>query len=385
MKILITNNSLATRTGTELYVRDLAPALAREGHEVAVYSNVLGEVAREIDSLGVPVFSNLSEVHFRPDIIHGQHHLETITALLQFPDVPAVYFCHGIVPWEELPPIHPRIIEYAAIGVLTRGHCIEQGVPAHRIRIIHNFVDTDRFKPRGPLSATPKRALVFNNVASKNNYLPAVSKACKRAGLEVDVRGIRSRAPLRSPESVLGYYDLVFAVGRSALEAMAVGTAVVLCGKEGAGPMVDNTNFDALRLRNFGCTIFGLMPSAKVLFEQINRYDAGEALLVSNRVRTEASLACTLPSMVGMYREAIAQFNDSRPDPQEESVAVARYVRWMSDLIKAKTLIRQRDYKWYGPAGLPGHPQTRMRRGPLVRRVLNFLNRSIVGRLNAKG
>jgi hypothetical protein len=354
LKILITNNSLAARAGTELYVRDLAPALARQGHEVAVYSNVLGEVAREIDSLGVPVFSDLSRVSFRPDIIHGRHHLETITALLQFSDVPAVYFCHGIVPWEELAPIHPRIIEYAAVGVLTRRHCIEHGVPDHRIRIIHNFVDTDRFKQSGPFPATPKRALLFSNYASKKNYTKPVKKACKKAGLELDVRGLASKAPVHSPETVLGSYDIVFAKGRSALEAMAVGTAVVLCGEEGAGPMVAGSNFDSLRLRNFGCTTLGLMPSAKVLLDQINRYDANDALHVSNRVRSEASLARTLPSIVGMYREAIAQFHDSRRDPREESVAVAGYVRWMSDLIKRKRLIRQYDYKLCGPACLRG-------------------------------
>ncbi|MGA2935611.1 MAG: glycosyltransferase [Syntrophobacteraceae bacterium] len=375
LKILITNNTLAARAGTELYVRDLASALARQGHEVAVYSNVLGETAQEIDSLGVPVFSDLSQVHFRPDIIHGHHHLETITALLQFPDVPAVYFCHGIVPWEELPPIHPRIIQYAAIGVLTRRHCIEQGVPAHRIRIIHNFVDIDRFKPRRPLPVTPKRALVFSNQASKHNYLAAAGDACRRAGLELDVRGIASRAPVRSPETFIGSYDIVFARGRAALEALAVGTAVVLCDKEGAGPMVDSSSFDALRLRNFGCTTLGLMPSAEVLLDQINRYDAGDALRVSNRVRSEASLTRTLSYIVDMYREAIAQFHDSRSEPLEESVAVARYVRWMSDLIKANKLIRKHGYKWCGPARLPGQPQAGMLREPVVRRALNFLGK----------
>jgi ADP-dependent phosphofructokinase/glucokinase len=57
LKILITNTDLFARAGTELYVRDLAPALARQGHQVAVYSNVLGEVAQETVSPGVPVFS----------------------------------------------------------------------------------------------------------------------------------------------------------------------------------------------------------------------------------------------------------------------------------------------------------------------------------------
>src|SRR5207237_8361854 len=36
----------------------------------------------------LPIY-NLETVSVRPDIIHGNHSLETMTALLQFPDVPA--------------------------------------------------------------------------------------------------------------------------------------------------------------------------------------------------------------------------------------------------------------------------------------------------------
>ncbi len=44
-----------------------------------------------------------------PDIIHGQHHAETMTALLHFASVPAVFFfCHGWRPPEEEPPLFPR-------------------------------------------------------------------------------------------------------------------------------------------------------------------------------------------------------------------------------------------------------------------------------------
>jgi hypothetical protein len=225
-------------------------------------------------------------------------------------------------------------MEYSAIGVLTRSQCIEHGVPDHKIRIIHNFIDTDRFKPREALPATPKRALVFSNNATRNSRLEAVSTACRRVGLRLDVRGIGSGAPEKSPETVLGSYDIVFARGRSPLEAMAIGTAVVLCDKEGAGPMVDSTHHNARRLRNFGCTTLGLMPSPGVLLDQISRYDPEDALRVSNRIRSEAALACTVPSIVGMYREAVAQWARSTPDPHEESLALARYVRMISDFVK---------------------------------------------------
>ena len=43
MKVLITNFRLAARTGTELYVHDLALRLLERGHTPVVYSPVLGE------------------------------------------------------------------------------------------------------------------------------------------------------------------------------------------------------------------------------------------------------------------------------------------------------------------------------------------------------
>src|SRR5688572_6673820 len=112
MRILITNNTLATRAGSELYVRDLAIELRRRGHEPIAYSPLLGAVAEDLRAATVPVTNDLGTIRLRPDIIHGQHHLETMTALTHFPGVPAINVCHGWIPWQEIPLQHPRIGRY---------------------------------------------------------------------------------------------------------------------------------------------------------------------------------------------------------------------------------------------------------------------------------
>ena len=98
MRILITNNTLARRAGSELYVRDLALGLIKRGHTVFAYSTNLGDVARELQSAGIEVVNNLDQLEFEPNIIHGHHHLDTMTALLRFPHVPAIFVCHGSNP-----------------------------------------------------------------------------------------------------------------------------------------------------------------------------------------------------------------------------------------------------------------------------------------------
>src|SRR5687768_13409262 len=103
LRVLLTNRILAHRTGTELYVRDVAVELLRRGHLPVVYSPQLGPLAAEIRDCTVPVVDDLAKVADVPDIIHGHHGLETLTALLAFPGVPAVSVCHSWVGWADEP------------------------------------------------------------------------------------------------------------------------------------------------------------------------------------------------------------------------------------------------------------------------------------------
>ncbi len=152
LKVLFTNNTLASRCGSELYVRDVALGLLERGHTPLAYSTVLGEVAEELRRATAPVVQDLAAIASPPDIIHGQHHLETMTALLHFPHVPAVFFCHGWTPWEEMPPRFPRIFRYVAVDELCRERLVyESGIAENRVEVLLNFVDLRRFQPRAPL------------------------------------------------------------------------------------------------------------------------------------------------------------------------------------------------------------------------------------------
>src|SRR5262249_58777228 len=104
LRVLITNVTLASRTGTELFVRDLAVGLLRRGHTPVVYSTDPGELAAELARAGVAVVADLDALGVPPDLIHGNHHPETVTALLRFPGVPAVFVCHDRLAWHSPPP-----------------------------------------------------------------------------------------------------------------------------------------------------------------------------------------------------------------------------------------------------------------------------------------
>ena len=230
LKILIANATLATLTGTETYVRDLALGLLRKGHTPIVYAPELGPIAEELHRRTVPVVDNLNRVGTVPDIIHGNHNTELITALLHFETVPSVFFCHSWTDWISAPPLHPRILAYVAVDETCRDRLVlENAVPQDRVHVRLHAADLERFTPRECLPEKPARALVFSNNANHWTHLNAVREACKRAGIELDVIGAGVNASALNPESLLSNYDLVFAKARCALEALAVGTAVILC------------------------------------------------------------------------------------------------------------------------------------------------------------
>jgi len=330
LRVLITNNALAARRGSEMYVRDIAVDLVKRGHTAVAYSTMLGDVARELEQAGVEVVNDLNQLTRAPDIIHGHHHMETMTALLHFPHVPAINFCHSWGLWLETPIQFPRVLRYVAVDHACRERLVlRHQIPAAQIRVLLNFVDLDRFKVRAtPLPVRPRRALLFSNYANQETHLPAVREACRETNLSLDVIGSGENNASAKPEEILGEYDLVFAKARCALEALAAGAAVVLCDATGAGPLVTVGEFERLRPLNFGIRTLTQPLTAEALVGEINRYDAQDAAEVSSIVRRTAGLESIVDELVSLYREVIEEHRTStNGDPDKEGRAAAAYLR----------------------------------------------------------
>jgi hypothetical protein len=308
LRILIVNVTLASRTGTETALRDLAFGLKTAGHEPAVYSPALGPIADEIRASGIPVFSQLQDLPEEPDIVHGNHHVQTVEALLKFRNARGLFVCHDRLAHMSAPPRMARILRYVAVDC----NCLERlteeyGIPGHLTRVIYNSVDTSRFLARPPLPRRPRRALVFSNYAAPGIYLDAVQQACGRLNLPVDVVGSTAGHSSAAPESLIGGYDLVFAKARCALEAMAVGAAVVLCDMPGLGPLVTSAEVADLRPWNFGARLLREPLDPAGIVRQVLRYDAADAAAVSRYIRERANLSIALGQYLQLYDELMAE------------------------------------------------------------------------------
>ena len=310
-RVLIATTGLTGRGGTDLYARDLAVALLRFGWLPVVYSTQLGPVADELRRATIPVVSHLDDCLARPDIIHGQHTVETLAALSRFPQVPAVFVCHDALHWHSIPPVGPQVRAYVAVDRNCRDRMMfEHGIPEESIRVLTNSVDLQRFVQRPPLPSVPRRAVVFSNAARENTWAAPIRSACTQRGIELDVIGESSGRFVARPEETLREYDVVFAKARCALEALAVGTSVIVCDHAGFAGMVTTRNRAQWQQLNFGArTLQHPITTGRVL-EALEQYDPADAAAVSQSIRSTSGSDVRTADLMALYEEILSSPTD---------------------------------------------------------------------------
>jgi hypothetical protein len=183
-----------------------------------------------------------------------------------------------------------------------------------------------RFRPRTALPSTPRRALIFSNTVSEARGLEAIREAGAHAGLDVDALGYGTGSASANPERVLPEYDIVFAKARCAIEAMAVGCAVVTCDVDGLADMVTMNNFEELRRLNFGRRSLVNPLDPTLIFEAIRRYSAPDAERVAKQIRSTAGLDNAVDQLISTYEDVVKEHRRSRPDPSGDLRATATYL-----------------------------------------------------------
>ncbi|HSJ01360.1 MAG TPA: glycosyltransferase family 4 protein [Verrucomicrobium sp.] len=308
MRILMTQRDLTFLGGTEMVTVELAKALAERGHEVAVYTPKSGRIANVMISSGVWVRDRLADLPWVPDIIHGQHHLQTMAALARFNETKAVYYCHGLLPWVERPPLHPRIGRYLMMCEwLVPRTFPEYGLPPERVVVLPNFVNLTRFTRVRTPPARPVRAALFGGDLPPDD-LEKLEGACAACGLTLEKIGYQHENPLERPEIFLQGFDLVFAMGRCALEAMACGCAVVPLMPGQAGGLITAETFNQHAFSNFSPRYFitANQISAGWLGEQLALWQPVEVLAVTCLVRERHSLTLAVDRLLEFYQQALA-------------------------------------------------------------------------------
>ncbi|MGE8317481.1 MAG: glycosyltransferase [Comamonas sp.] len=331
MRILIAICSVQYRSGAELFVRDLALALHRRGHTVVVYAPIMGDMVDELRARCIACVTELPNIAEAPDLILGNTRDDTVACLAHFPGVPVVSICHDRTNPHGRPPLFTRVRQHIAVDEnCAERLTLEHGIPRSAIEIVSNGVDLDRFAPRAPLPARPQRAAIFSNYSTEHQDTATIRRACLAAGLALDVIGAGVGSQAKSPELLLGQYDLVFAKARCAMEAMAVGCAVVLFNEGmGIAGMVTAGNVREWHRWNFGRRLLQTPLDEAAVAQAIASYRAEDAAAVSTYVRTHVSLAATTQGIEGIALRVLRAEPARGPvGPQQE---IREFARHMAD------------------------------------------------------
>jgi len=319
MKILMLNHTLDHYAGTETFTYTLACQLRRLGHEVICFSPQLGRLTDRLREADVAVSDDLADLPGDIDVIHAHHRHESLLGFAHFPDKPMLLVCHGVLPWQEQ-PFRSRL----NIDHLLRHHRIDRT----NVQILRNGIDLSRFTSRRPIRPRPQHALVLSN------YMPdslrgLIERVCGRLGITVSLAG--GAQSLWAVEEAINRADLVFALGRSALEALACKRAVIVLDYNGADGLVTPQNFNLLRLRNFSGRTYRLRYSEESLLKEIGRYDPTTADPLYELVRREHDVRQLARQYVNLYEDAMSQPLWGRAGPEE--LALRQY-RAAAELIE---------------------------------------------------
>jgi hypothetical protein len=318
MRILFTQRELILRAGSEMFTVEAARALHHRGHQVAIWAQRHGELAGALQAYGVPVFRTLAEIPWPPDIIHGQHHMQTMAAMAFFRGTPLVYHCHG-KPWIAKPPLHRQIRHYIA---MTEGMVDEMEtthhIPRGKITVVNNAVNLQRFQRTRNAPPRIARAVVFGNNFAPGPEMDRLALLCRDKGISLDLVGLHFGNAHARPEHLLQDYDLVFAIGRCAIEAMACGCAVIPLTTGMAGGMVLPETFSQWAATNFAPRLHSPADfvNADWLSEELAKYRPEAIAAVTKRLRSEYDLEQAISTLEALYHTVLQE--PAPPESAEE-------------------------------------------------------------------
>jgi glycosyltransferase involved in cell wall biosynthesis len=322
MKILLVNHTLDSYAGSETFTYALAVELQRQGHDCVCFSPILGPLADHLIAEGIRVTDDLATVDDDIDVIHGHHRYESFLAYARFPDKPMILVCHGIFPWQEQPlGSRLNIFRYVAVSEEVKNHLAEtHSIDSRQTVVIPNGIDLTRFYPRKPIEAAPRRALIISNNMPEAQRA-VIRRACERLDIDLTLLGGIGK-PVWNVEDYINEADIVFSLGRGALEAMACARAVIVCGYSGADGLVVPENFHVLREKNFSGRSGRFEYGESDVVGEIKRYDPAVPDRLLEYVENDHNIQTVARRYLKLYQCAV--------DESETNSASTHAVRYQA-------------------------------------------------------
>jgi hypothetical protein len=304
VRILCTNQALNARGGSESYLETVVAELLRLGHDVVAWSRHRGPIADRLSRLGCTVHEDLADVG-AVDVIHAQHASTALAARAQFPAVPLVFACHSWAFDLEDPPAAAQPAAFLAfndvVAARLRASRLGEQVPIHRLRqpVTITAMESERF----PIARDPLIGVAINRDGpGRHEQLEA---ACRETGIHL-VAATR-KAGLSGFEdltSVMMRADVVFAVGRTALEAMALARAAFVFDQTGTAGFITADRYPAIEASGF-TPAPGPPLTVDTLVAELRSYERDLGQLGRELVGRHHAARAHAAQLVDVYRSVI--------------------------------------------------------------------------------
>lgn len=257
----------------------MAQAIKAQGHQVACFSLLQGLISERIQGAGIPCYSKASQLekYAKPDAIIANH-WPVVTQLAKvFPGVPLVSTIHGVCHLSdngaralEYPALDSMVSSYVAVSEEVRAKLKQDyGINSH---IIRNGLMLNRFSPIQVSAGKIPRYLLFNSNYTQPNSpeLKVLEDVANHYGARLNKIGAYFK-PSSETEKVIQRADIVFGMGRSVLEGVAMGRLGVVHGRWGTGGIVRPDTVEELGRTNYsGRNSGGVLWSADRLISEID-------------------------------------------------------------------------------------------------------------------
>jgi hypothetical protein len=309
MRILLTNHHLQSFGGTETYTLTLADALSRRGHQVTVYSKFAETLASELARRGVGLATDLDAIKQSVfDVAHVHHNICAYEVRYCFPELPVVYVSHGVLPFlESAPIVDLGIARFVAVSEEVEERLLQEGVARERLRLCRNVVDDELFGPSlEPLPDRPRRALVLSNRIDSSTEAE-IGRACERSGIQCLVMGART-TPVDYSElpALIRCADLVFTLGRGAVETMLCGRIPFILDINGGDGLVTPGNVHEIMRCNLSGRRFSRHFDAAAIMKELEDWRPGNGPELRDISAREFGAAARAAELEGIYRQAVS-------------------------------------------------------------------------------
>jgi len=247
LRLLLATNHLGLG-GSESYLFTVAEQMQRLGHEVVLFAAERGGGVAVAHERGLPLCER-DELPEGVDAALVQDAAVSYEVAQRRPEVPQLFVAHSESFDLQAPPQLGEAVR-AVVALNDRVAARMRSFAAEREVVrLRQPIDTERFTPRAPLPARPRRALLLSN-APHADRLGMIEAACAAAGLEL-VRVGGREGQTTDPREALHGAEIVIGYGRSVLEAMACGRAAYVYDWNGGDGWVTAASYPRIEADGF--------------------------------------------------------------------------------------------------------------------------------------